>query len=372
MALTRHKLGELIEEVDERNDLGIRLFYGLNKDKQFMPTAATTDNLDETKYKVIRNGRFAFSGMQTGRDEVIRISLYEKDEPIIVSPAYTTFEVSKTDVVQPEYLFMLFRSTEMDRYGWFVSDSSIRSNLDWDEFCDIEIELPPSNVQRKYVKIYQAMKANLRSYEDKADDLQIAYESQLDNVKNLARKPLGDLVSEVDVRNEDLVVTSASGVNKQKVFMPSKAAAADLSKYKLVGKDQLACNLMHIGRDEAIPVSMNRTSCPVLVSPAYLVISAGSDVDPGYLFAWLCRSEVDRQAWFVADTSIRSGLEKARFYELGIPLPSKEVQRGIAELQAAYEQRRSVCDQLQDMIKDICPVLVRGALLEGERQEVSS
>lgn len=372
MTLTKHRLGELIELVDERNDLGIRRFYGLNKAKEFMPTAASTDSLDERKYKIVRKGRFAFSGMQTGRDEVIRVSLYQQEEPIIVSPAYATFEVVKTDVILPEYLFMVFRSPEMDRYGWFVSDSSVRSNLDWDVFCDIEIQLPPLDVQRKYAKIYQVMKENLQAYEDKLEELQVAYELQLDSVKQLPRRPLGELIGEVDVRNRDLTVTSASGVNKQKVFMPSKAAAADLSNYKLVRGDQLACNLMHIGRDEVIPVSMNRTSRPVLVSPAYLVMSVNADVDPGYLFAWLCRSEVDRQAWFVADTSIRSGLEKARFYELEIPLPSKEMQRGIAELQAAYEQRRSFCERLQDMIKDICPVLVRGALLEGERMEVSS
>lgn len=152
-----YRLGELIELVDERNDLGIRRFYGLNKAKQFMPTAASTDSLDERKYKIVRKGRFAFSGMQTGRDEVIRISLYQQEEPIIVSPAYKTFEVVKTDVVLPEYLFMVFRPAEMDRYGWFVSDSSVRSNLDWDVFCDIEIQLPPLDVQRKYVAIHQGI-----------------------------------------------------------------------------------------------------------------------------------------------------------------------------------------------------------------------
>lgn len=58
-----------------------------------MPTAASTDGLDESKYKVVRKNRFVYSGMQTGRDECIRISMYTKDDPIIVSPAYTTFLV---------------------------------------------------------------------------------------------------------------------------------------------------------------------------------------------------------------------------------------------------------------------------------------
>lgn len=142
MALIKRKIGELISIVDERNSYGIDRFYGININKEFMPTVANTDNLDATKYKVVRPNRFVYSGMQTGRDECIRISMYMGDEPIIVSPAYTTFEVTATDVVHPLYFFMIFLSKEKDRLGWFLSDSSVRSNLDWPVFCNIELNLP--------------------------------------------------------------------------------------------------------------------------------------------------------------------------------------------------------------------------------------
>ena len=42
----------------------------------------------------------------------------------------------------------------MDRYGWFLSDGSIRSNLDWSEFCRIQIPLPPPEVQQAIVNLY--------------------------------------------------------------------------------------------------------------------------------------------------------------------------------------------------------------------------
>ena len=54
MGLTKYKIGELIEIVDERNNLGIRDFFGININKEFMPTVANTEGLDETKYKVVR------------------------------------------------------------------------------------------------------------------------------------------------------------------------------------------------------------------------------------------------------------------------------------------------------------------------------
>ena len=159
--ITSYKLGELIEVCDERNSYGYVNFYGLNIDKEFMPTVADTTGLDASKYKVVRKNRFVFSGMQTGRDVCIRISLYMEDEPIIVSPAYTTFEIKRRDLVLPEYFFMIFLSQEKDRYGWFCSDGSIRANLDWDRFCDFDISLPSIQVQSKYVNIYKAVNKSM-------------------------------------------------------------------------------------------------------------------------------------------------------------------------------------------------------------------
>ena len=67
MALNKYKIGDLIEAVDERNSEGIRNFYGVNINKEFMPTVADTSNLNEKNYKVVRKNRFVFSGMQTNR-----------------------------------------------------------------------------------------------------------------------------------------------------------------------------------------------------------------------------------------------------------------------------------------------------------------
>lgn len=105
--------------------------------------------------------------MQTGRDECIRISMYTQNEPIIVSPAYTTFEVTATNIVLPTYFFLCFMSKEKDRYGAFLSDGSIRSNLDWSVFCDIEFTFPPINIQQKYVDIYNAMLVNQQEINEK-------------------------------------------------------------------------------------------------------------------------------------------------------------------------------------------------------------
>ena len=104
-------LGELLQEADEINSKGLDLpFYGVNKDKEFMPTIATTKGLNSKKYKIIRKGKFVFSGMQTGRDKCIRFALYQNSEPVLLSPAYTLLEVKDTEKVLPEYIYPKIRN----------------------------------------------------------------------------------------------------------------------------------------------------------------------------------------------------------------------------------------------------------------------
>lgn len=148
------RLGDMIE-IDEKINFDNRdlEFLGINKDKVFMPSVATTDGLDKSKYKVITKGKFVFSGMQTGRDICIRFGLYNVAVDGLVSPAYTTYSVTDTNIL-PEFIMMNFKRSEMDRLGWFLSDSSVRSNLDFDRFHEIQIPLPPLEIQQKIVNLF--------------------------------------------------------------------------------------------------------------------------------------------------------------------------------------------------------------------------
>lgn len=147
-------IGAYIEPCDERNPTCKNYpVLGINRDKRFMPTVANITTIDISKYKVVHNDYFVFSGMQTGRDVCIRIALYTDKTLALVSPAYTTFTIKK-DIILPEYFFMYFNRCEMDRFGWFISDSSVRSNLDWERFVEIEIPIPPIEIQRAIVEIY--------------------------------------------------------------------------------------------------------------------------------------------------------------------------------------------------------------------------
>lgn len=151
---TSKNIGSFLLEIDKRNNDGhIHDVQGINITKQFMPSVADMTGVDLTKYKMVQKGQFAYSGMQTGRDECIRIALFANDNPIIISPAYSVLQVCDNEVI-PEYLMTWFLRKESDRRGWFMSDASIRTNLDLARFYEIQVPIPSLSVQESIVTIY--------------------------------------------------------------------------------------------------------------------------------------------------------------------------------------------------------------------------
>lgn len=151
-------IGELVQLVDNRNiNNEISNLLGINVDKVFMPSKANVSETDLSKYKVIQKEQFAYSAMQVGRDETVRVVLYSFDEPAIISPAYSVFEVINKKVVLPEFLMLWFYRPEFNRYGWFISDSSVRASLEWERFIEIKIPIPDIKIQEAIVTIYHTL-----------------------------------------------------------------------------------------------------------------------------------------------------------------------------------------------------------------------
>ena len=371
MSLKTYKLGELISLVDERNLERIKRFYGININKEFMPTVANTNELDESKYKVVRKNRFVFSGMQTGRDECIRISMYLKDEPVIVSPAYVTFEISRTDLVLPMYFFMLFLSKENDRLGWFYSDGSIRSNLDWPVFCDISITLPDLPTQQKYVQMYNSMIANQKSYEQGLDDLKLTCDAYLDKLKKECDKQdIGKYIAPCDLRNESekLTIENLRGISTEKKFINTKADMMDVSlkNYKNVKQNEFVYVADTSRRGDKIALGFNDSNENILVSSIYTVfkIIDTDAIDPHYLMMFFTRNEFDRYARFNSWGSARETFDWSEMCSVKIPIPDIKVQRAIADIYKVYTERKRINEQLKQQIKDICPILIKGSLEE--------
>lgn len=367
MALTKIKLGKLISVVDERNTYGIKDFYGININKEFMPTVADTEGLNESNYKVVRKNRFVFSGMQTGRDECIRISMYLEEKPIIVSPAYITFEIKATDVVLPTYFFMLFLSKERDRLGWFYSDSSIRSNLDWDRFCDIEIELPDLPTQQKYVDIYNAMVANQQSYERGLDDLKLVCDGYIEDLRRqMPCEKIAPYISPCNEKNDDNEVKLFQGVTVDHVFTDPKRIAEDSENGCIVRNGQFAFNKVMKAHNTKLPIAL-REGPACVVSSSYQVfeICDKKKLLPNYLLLWMNRDETQRYAGFISFGTTRDIFSFEDMGEISIPIPDINIQQDIIDVFHVYKKRSKINEKLKAQIKNICPILIRGSLEEA-------
>lgn len=362
------RLGDYIEEVDERNKEGVGYpFCGINKDKTFMPTMADTNNLDNTKYKLVTQGTFVFSGMQTGRDICIRIAFQSEDKAVLISPAYTTFRVNRTHELTPPYLLMQFIRFEMDRYGWFLSDCSIRSNLDWGRFCDIRIPLPSMEVQRELVATYEGLKRLAEDNEALIAPLTEACQAFIvDCKRQYPSVPLGDYIEEVDERNIRGKDYPFCGVNRDKCFMPTVADTNHLSnkKYKLVKQGMFVFSGMQTGRDACVRIAYQNECQVLLVSPAYTTykVKNASELLPQFLYLQFARQEMDRMGWFLSDGSIRSNLDWDRFCAIQIPLPPPEVQQSIVNLCRCIEEAKGIAQKAREMLTTLCPALVRYAI----------
>lgn len=373
MALNKIKLGDIVIPYRKKCGNPHLTPYdvsGVNREKEFFePSHQVGENTEN--YQNVPPRYFACNLMHVGRDVVLPIAFNHTDSIKHVSPAYTVFSLKENAGILEEYFFLYLKSDERDRYFWFHTDSSVRDGMSWEDFCDIEIDLPSLDVQQKYVNIYNAMLKNQQAYERGLEDLKSSYEVLIEDFKHKSpRLTIGDILYETDKRNADNKVTNVQGINIEKNFMPTVADTngVKLSNYKVVKSGQFAFSGMQTGRDECIRIALFDKEVPIIISPAYSVLeNKNKDVLSEYVMMWFSRKEIDRLGCFLSDGSIRTNLDMDRFYEISIPVPDIKKQQSVVDIYKVYKQRKSINERMKAQIKDICPILIKGSIEEGKK-----
>lgn len=190
---------------------------------------------------------------------------------------------------------------------------------------------------------------------------------------------LGNHIRLVDVRNKDCVTDKVLGISIDKYFMPSVAnvIGTDLSRYKLISKGRFACNPMHLGRDERLPIALYDKDEPAIVSPAYFMFEVidNTVLDENYLMMWFRRPEFDRICWFHTDGSVRGGITWEDICRLEFPVPSIEEQREIVNSYKAITERIALKQQINDNLVAVGTASIqknvgRGALINLTEAEM--
>ena len=191
-------------------------------------------------------------------------------------------------------------------------------------------------------------------------------------MSNGEMKRLGDYIREVDVRNRDLEVANLVGLTIDKSFIPSVAnvIGTDLSKYKIIRKNQFACSLMQVSRDEKIPIAMLEEK-EAIMSPAYPMFEVADTTKllPEYLMMWFSRKEFDREASFYAVGGVRGSLTWEDFCNLKIPIPSIEQQQKIVSEYEAVTRRIRLNEQIIAKLEETAQALYRKMFVDGIDKE---
>jgi type I restriction enzyme S subunit len=175
----------------------------------------------------------------------------------------------------------------------------------------------------------------------------------------LSKYRIGDLIEPFSKKCgiSDLQPNDVSGINIDKEFFePAKQVGEDTCGYKIVPPNYFACNLMHVGRDEVLPVALNHSGHNKIVSPAYSVFRIKNEdiVMKEYFFILLKSSEKDRYFWFHTDSSIRQGLPWEDFCDIDITLPSIEQQRKYVDVYLSLQNNLATYQSKVDDLKLVC------------------
>ena len=124
MALTKYKLGELIQPEDERNSNGLYTLddvKGISIQKIFIETKADMEGVSLSPYILVKPDSFAYVTVTSRNGEKITLAHNTTDKTYIVSSSYVVFSVKRPEILDSDYLFMYFNRPEFDRYSRFNS-----------------------------------------------------------------------------------------------------------------------------------------------------------------------------------------------------------------------------------------------------------
>lgn len=380
MALTKYKLGDLIQESFRKNDaLAYDISYvrGISNNKQITKTKADVDESVIHKFYIVNPGEFVYNPRTTRMGDKVGLGYNDTKTPLLFSFNNIAFFIKDEakDLLLPEYLYMYYNRNEFDRYAMINGWGSATELFGMDEMCDIDIELPPLPVQQKYVDIYKAMLANQQSYERGIEDLRIVFEGYLDKLRNsFKHETIGNYIEICEDKNDELQygLDSVRGISIEKRLIDTKAdmTGVNLKPYYLLRPNEFVYVTVTSRNGEKISLAINDSENTYICSSSYVVFRCKdtNSLLPQYLMLYFSRAEFNRYARFNSWGSARETFDWNEMCEVKIPIPNIESQKAIANIYSCYVEKKAIGEKLKKQIKDICPVLIKGSIEEARKE----
>jgi type I restriction enzyme S subunit len=212
------------------------------------------------------------------------------------------------------------------------------------------------------------MCANQKAYEKGLDDLKVTCDAYIEELRRkMPCEKIGPYIEPRDERNSDGLVKLTQGICNDKYFTTPKQVADNEASAKIVRHDQFAYNRATTRNGEKISIAY-RDGCDCVVSSAYQVfeIVKKDKLLPEYLLMWFKRPEFDRYARYMSKGSAHEFFEYDEMEEVKIPIPNINIQKDIVNIFKVFIIRKNLNEKLKQQIKNICPILIKGAIEEGK------
>lgn len=374
MTLTRYKLGDLIEQVNTRNKDVDNIYTandvkGVTIEKEIIDTKANVKSTNLEKFFVVSPEEFVLNPRTHGVK--IGLGFNDSNKTFLISWNNIAFKIkdSSRKIINPYYLFIYFNRQEWDRLATFNSWGSSTLVFSFDILCDMKINLPPLDTQMKYVAIYKAMLKNQAAYEKGLEDLKLTCFAHIEHFrKNSELFPIGNYIEAINEKNSDGAIKLEQGINIEKRFINPQRPNSNLKGRKIVRTGQFAyCTQLN---NENVAIAL-REDEDCVVSSVYDVfkITKENEILPNYLMLWLIRPEFGRYVYWASEGSAYEFLSYENLSNYLIPVPPIEVQNSIDNIYKVYTERKKINEKLKERLKNICPILIKGAVEEAKRKE---
>lgn len=373
MGLSRYKLGELIELVNETNsDLKYQAndVRGMTITKEIIPTKANVKDTDLSKFLVVHPNEFIFNPRTHGKK--IGFGYNNSNKAFLISWNNIAFSLSEygRKLALPKYLFLHFNRSEWDRAACFSSWGSSTEVFSWNALCDMDIDLPPLSIQQKYVNVYNAMVANQKAYERGLEDLKLTCDAYIEDLRRqIPCEAIGSYIERHDVRNGPNGTKNVMGVSTTKEFREptSKVNRNGLANYKVVKPRQISF-VQTTHNEKVFCNAFNNTDKDIVVTSVNEVFSTNENkLLPEYLVMFFNRTEFDRYARYHSWGSARETFTWDDLIKVQIPIADIKVQKSIVDIYTVYKERKAINEKLKAQIKDICPILIKDSIEEGRK-----
>lgn len=369
MALRKIKLGKYIFQSDEKNsnlELSLEDVRGISTQKMFIDTKANMEGVSLNNYRIVRPNQFAYVPDTSRRGNKISLAFNNTSKSYLVSSISVVFYVDEKEI-NPEYLFMYFNRPEFDRYSRYNSFGSAREPFNWEDMCDIEIELPDIETQRKFVDVYLSMLDNQKSYERGLEDLKLVCDGYIEDLRRkMPCEEIGPYIECTDRRTDDATLKIQGISNQQKLNdSNSRVDGVDTEKYLRIDPREFGYSPIHINDGS---IAFNSSNESYLLSPIYKTFKIVDETKllSEYLMMWFGRGEFVRYCTFHAFGSARDTFGWEQMCKVQIPIPKLKIQESIVNIYKCYLERKEINEKLKTQIKDICPILIKGSIEEAK------